>query len=567
MTEGTTTTAAASSASTPAPGSQRRKPRRKRNAGKKNEPSSQQKGGKGGSSKYGKKKSGAGGNNNNSPPPPPQIKVTIRNIQNPEKFGSVKSILEGIVSKFVESCVELKANNQYAIELDRTAVRHLITEEEKVEERREKMVQEKAQLEEAKDSNDENGDKMDVDDGKDENEEVKGEETGEDTSTSGRKEAPDNDNKLDVIISPKLESNLPTIVARPLYVVPPRKTKRRGERGGTAYVLLIGPKIEKAKPILPSNATDNADENDKLVHSAANHVEQQDSSESKIVKDEENDNDKTATTDALEQQDSSDSKIVKDEENDNAKTATTAAVDSSNESKPTPGNDAAPEKVINYPQELAKGRLLLSKAIKGLIELATEDTKNREFAFSDCIVEQSMNGKTWKLFQNSNSRPDRREGTIENTAGFKDWLEATAKQKEELKARPKPVPGGGVTSTATTTNGDEMEDDGQPVSSLVQHLRAKRLDAKRKKSQKKKKKEENNKGGKSKGEKGQSENEKRKKRNEKNRKNKAGDGASAAAAAKKAKRKKKERARKKEKAMAAAAATTGSKAPTALLKP
>ena len=86
MTEGTTTTAAASSASTPAPGSQRRKPRRKRNAGKKNEPSSQQKGGKGGSSKYGKKKSGAGGNNNNSPPPPPQIKITIRNIQNPEKF-------------------------------------------------------------------------------------------------------------------------------------------------------------------------------------------------------------------------------------------------------------------------------------------------------------------------------------------------------------------------------------------------------------------------------------------------------------------------------------------------
>merc|ERR1712008_513572 len=121
--------------------------RRKRNVGKKNESSTQQKGGKGGASKSGGKKSTLGGNNNNSnnPPPPPQIKITIRNIQNSEKFGTVKLVLEELVSKLIDSCVEKKSNNQYAIELDRTAVRHLITEEEKIEERRKLVEREKAE--------------------------------------------------------------------------------------------------------------------------------------------------------------------------------------------------------------------------------------------------------------------------------------------------------------------------------------------------------------------------------------------------------------------------------------
>jgi hypothetical protein len=576
MTEGTVTatvapTPALASENSQAPGSQRRKPRRKRNAGKKNDSSSQQKGGKGGASKSGSKRSTSGGNSNNSsnPPPPPQIKITIRNIQNSENFGSVKSVLEGLVSKLMDSCVEKKANNQYAIELDQTAVRHLITEEEKIEQRRELMAREKARLEEEKkarleeeklneakelknkseddgnnpteDLNDDGDEKGKIEEAKEE-EEKQGEE-----ATNEKKDLLNN--KLDVILAPKIASNLPTIIARPLYVVPPRKTSRRGERGGTAYVLLIGPKIERKKPTTTSNAS--------------------------------------STTNLSEQQDSTVAETVADDESGSVTAPATDGINSTASSKPTPDTTAAPEKCINYPQELAKGRLLLSNTINSLIELAAADSKAQEFAFSGCIVEQSLNGKTWKIFPSNNSRPDRREGTIEGTADYKEWLETKAKQKEELKARPKPVPGGGISTTttaSTTTSGVEIEEDGQAVSSLVQHIRAKMQEAKRKKSQKKKKKEDgNNKVGKlnssrsssNKGEAatGQSENEKKKKRNEKkNRKISSGTGAASgkksdAAVAKKAKRKKKERAKKKEKAKAAGGVTAGSKAPTSLLKP
>lgn len=511
MTEGPTPAAAE-----PAPtasASQRRKPRRKRNVGKKNDPpsgSNQQKKTKG---------SGKKSNNNSGPPPPPQIKIIIRNIQNAEKFGTVKSVLEGLVAKLIETCVEQKANNQYHIELDRAAFRHLITEEEKIEERRQLLIREKAQREkEAKEEGKEN----DEADGSaaEQDQDVEMEDAKEEETAAATDEEKTDDNKLDVILAPKTESSLPTLTARPSYVVPPRKTRRRGERGGIAYVLLIGPKIEKKKAP-PADPTSTSEE----------------------------------PTDVTKPEDSMEEEKSPEGESEDATTT---------DSKKAP-EAPAPEKVINYPQELAKGRLLLSNAIKALIELVKEDSKSQEFDFSGCIVEQSMNGKTWKVFPNSNnSRPDRREGTIEGTADFKEWLQKTANQKEELKARPKPAPGGGMAATSNALGSDEVEEDGQIVSSLVQHLRAKKLESKRKKSQKKKKKDENNKASKQKGE---AATEKKKRNEKKNRKNNnAANGKktdAAAAAAKKAKRKKKERAKKAK----ATATAGGAKAPTALLKP
>ena len=295
-------------------------------------------------------------------------------------------------------------------------------------------------------------------------------------------------------------------------------------------MLLIGPKIKK-KELPPAAAAATT-----VGEDSANETKQEDSMEKE----------KTADGESGD--------------------TTPPATKETSETPPPP-----PEKVINYPQELAKGRLLLSNAIKALIELVKEDSKSQEFAFSGCIVEHSMNGKTWKFFPNSNSRPDRREGTIEGTADFKDWLQKTANQKEELKARPKPVPGGGMPATANVISSDEVEEDGQIVSSLVQHLRAKKLESKRKKSQKKKKKDENNKA--KKGD-AATENDKKKKRNaKKNGKNNNSNGGSTAngkktdAAAAKAKRKKKERAKKNKEKAKAKATAGGVKPPTALLKP
>lgn len=537
MAEGTTTTSASASSS-------RRKTRRKRNGGKKNETSAQQKGGKGGSAKSGNKKSGSGGsnNNNNSPPPPPQIKITIRNIQNSDKFGSVKLVLEELVSKLIDSCVEKKANNQYTIELDRTAVRHLITEEEKIEEYRMEFLRGREnQRPETVEGGDCDPDEDDEKEKTEENKEETHNEEGANGSTvvDGKEGVSEKRNcdKLDVILAPKMVSSLPTILARPLYVVPPRKTRRRGERGGTACVLLIGPKIEQKKVVTAMKG--NVKENRQ--------------------------SDSPSEPQSEDQKKQSDAATVMDDESGSIAADQQAAECGGDATTATKALTAAPETPISYPRELAKGRLLLSNAIKALIELAAVDSKTQEFAFSGCIVEQSMNGKTWKMFHNNNSRPDRRDGTIEGTADYKEWLENIAKQKEELKARPKPAPGGGVAAANTTTaTGDEVEEDGQILSSLVQHLRAKKEEAKRKKNQKKK--EENSKGGKTKGEGGQPENGKKKKKKQRNLKSHPQEGKKPAltpkAARKKEKRKKQVRAKKKRLAEAAKVAA----APMSVLK-
>jgi hypothetical protein len=572
MTEGTVTASVPDSA--PA-GRRKQKQRvRKRNVNNKRNESKRQGGGSKNSNKKSSTTSGNNNNNNSTVPPPPQIKITIRNIQNADKFGSVRLVLEELVAKLMDSCVEKKSNNQYAIELDRYAARCLITEEEKIIEHhlREKTKMEEAEKakveeakkkreEEGKDNGDEDNDDPATNDGDDDddddgNEEDSTKETNDEddgaheekestggtsdlSSPSEMKVDKDNDaitndnNKLDVILAPKIVSNLPTIIARPLYVVPPRKTSRRGERAGTVHVLLIGPKIEKEKP------------------AASTHI----AIEKKI---EEEKDERPASEIQLPHPITPEHESPEITEEDGG----TTVIDST--SKPVPDVVAA-VKETNYPRELAKGRLLLSNTIKSLIQLAAADSSTQEL-FSGCIVEQSMNGKTWKMFQNK-SRPDRREGTIEGTVDYKVWLETIAKQKEELKARPKPVPGGGgTTTTEGTPNDDEqLDENGKPMSSLVQHLRLKNQDAKRKKTQKKKKEEIKGKKFSKKNKEGRTEGKKNRSRADK-------DGSSnkkkdtAAIAAKKAKRKKKAAAAKSKKGGGGSKASTIIQ-PTALLKP
>jgi hypothetical protein len=573
MTEGTVTASVPDSA--PA-GRRKNKQRvRKRNVNSKRNESKRQ---GGGSKNSNKKSSTASGNNNNNNsstvPPPPQIKITIRNIQNADKFGSVRLVLEELVAKLMDSCVEKKSNNQYVIELDRYAARCLITEEDKIIEHhlREKTKMEeaeKARVEEAKKKREEeskdNGEKdntddpvtNDGDDDDDGNEDECTKETNDEdddahaekeestggtsvlSSPSEMKMDKENDaitndnNKLDVILAPKIVSNLPTIIARPLYVVPPRKTSRRGERAGTVHVLLIGPKIEK----------------EKLASSIPIAIE-------KKIEEEKDERPTPEIQLPHPVTPEHESPETTGEDGD------TSVIDST--SKPVPDVVAA-VKETNYPRELAKGRLLLSNTIKSLSQLAAADSSTQEL-FSGCIVEQSMNGKTWKMFQNK-SRPDRREGTIEGTVDYKVWLETIAKQKEELKARPKPVPGGGGTMTTEgTPNDDEkLDENGKPMSSLVQHLRLKNQDAKRKKTQKKKKEEIKGKKFSKKNKEGRTEGKKNRSRADKDgSSNKKKDAA--AIAAKKAKRKKKAAAAKSKKGGGGSKAST-IKQPTALLKP
>jgi len=555
MMDGTVTVSTPDPASTATASSSsallRRKRVRKRNVIKRNDSKRQ-----GGGFSKNKKLSSTSGNSNSTVPPPPQIKITIRNIQNAEKLGSVRSVLEELVVKLMDSCIEKKSNDQYVIELDRPAVRYLITEEEKVnhhrlrekariEEEKKKLEEEKKKQEEddnnlvASDNGDEEGCPKKANDDVDEEKEETG--VTEDSSSpceinDGSDEKKDatiyENNKLDTILAPKIMSNLPIITARPLYVVPPKKTSRRGERAGKAFVLLIGPKIQKEKPS-PSHFIT-------IEKKAEKGKEERPASEIQLPH-----------SVTLEQ------KLFEGADEDGDATVATTT----SRSAPIDAMETT-----NYPRELAKGRLLLSNVIKSLSQLAAADSKTEEL-FSGCIVEQSMNGKTWKMFQNK-SRPDRREGTIKGTVDYKEWLETIEKQKEVLKARPKPVPGGGgtTTSTASATAGgggggipkgeERLDENGQTVSSLVQHLRLEKQDAKRKKTQKKKEESRGNKFKKNK--EGRLDRKRNKSRAEKEGNTKRKKDA---VAAKKAKRKKKAAAAKKKLSKASTL-----KQPTALLK-
>jgi hypothetical protein len=380
-----------------------------------------------------------------STPPPPQLKITIRNIQNSSKFGSVKAVLQDLIQKLMDTCVEKKANNQYVIEMDRSVVRCLIEEEEKINEykAREKATQEDA----TKTGQNESDDDKAADD--DQVTQIVGDdsETGESNAHTmalegDSLEVQSKDDGLEVIVPTKLPSSLPAISARPLYVIPPRRTRRRGERAGTAYILLTAPMVED----MTMSSTDDQSVKKQADNRPPHDVVAKETLSMEITQ--------TPTSVTPQHEPSIESNVVE-------KAA------------------AATAQIVDFPRKLARGRLLLLNAVHSLSEVAGEDFKTQEF-FSGCIVEQSMNAKSWKMHT---GRPDRREGTIEATADYKKWLQTLTKQKEELKARPKPAPGGG--SPSTTTAG-ENQDNGQPVAALVQHLRAKKQDMQRKKSTKKK---------------------------------------------------------------------------------
>ncbi|KAL3939570.1 MAG: hypothetical protein SGBAC_005717, partial [Bacillariaceae sp.] len=208
-------------------------------------------------------------------------------------------------------------------------------------------------------------------------------------------------------------------------------------------------------------------------------------------------------------------------------------------SKAAADHQAAIHKALatDYSTAVAKGRLLVSRAIEFLANIASENPE--EFGVG-CRIETAMSGKTWR----HQYRPDRREGTIESTNEYKSWLNSLTKKKEELDSRPKPAPGGGAANTLVgLVDSSAEESPSQPMAAIVQHLRAKRQELKRKKTKKKKEKNEKAGGG-------------------KNINNNNNNNKKKAAPAGGAKKKKKKGGKKKQKPTAVVAPP-----PTALLKP
>lgn len=311
------------------------------------------------------------------PPQSPQIKVMFRNIGNAEFYGSAEGIA-GIIRAIVEKANErLTGSTDKKMILDDECLNKLIENDKlatqaMLEWEKRNKEQEK-RLEQAQNAEKKEGDII-----------------------TGMKELDLNDKDG-------------KIFARPLYIVAPKKTRRRGEKPGNAYVVLTTTPIEAIElpaPCVPE------------VPAAEAQTGEPQGKEGKTV-----------------------------------------------QVPPVPPK-------VDYSRQIAERQLALVRAVEVMSTIALEDIKGEQ-VWAGCQVEESRNGKSWRTPQ----RRDNREGTIEESPGFKAFTEMTAKEKEELQCRPKPAPGGGLgaLSTGLTPTGTSaIGENGKPIATLVLHLQNKR---------------------------------------------------------------------------------------------
>ncbi|GAX11486.1 hypothetical protein FisN_22Lh171 [Fistulifera solaris] len=358
----------------------------------KGKPKRRKRGGGGGGRNWERKKLGG-------PPPTPQLKVTIRNIHNADLNGTVKNVGNRILRRLVQLAGDkLNTLDRIALQWDEDGFRALAEADDAARKLREewKLMQDsEGKNTDAKETKKE-GDVADT---------IKSTHSNDDSS-----ELPsavvEGMEQLSIVNPPQHES---IIHVRALYVVPPKKTKRRGEKTGCAYLVLTAPPIAAREPDQDAASTRSGKSASDLVQ--------------------------------------------------------------------------AP---FDYSQDVAKRRLMIQRTLEALIKTAEEDAKTKQ-EFSECVVLESMNGKTWKP-RTDTVRRDRMEGTIEETADYKAFFEKSEQEKEERKARPKPAPGGGVSSVMTSTSSSN-NNGGQPIATIVLHLRKKQEEEKKRKQGKSKPKE------------------------------------------------------------------------------
>ncbi len=414
------------------------------------------------------------------PPPPPQVKLSLRQIGNPTAYGTTKAVLDGILLPLVDACNAKSSSGlplgtagssacpsnsvttatPFFLEVDNASKRHLIEQEEAVQSYIKEWKSEQSMKDDGKVENL-------ADDG------IVKSEVPENTSVAQVS------GTIDVVVAPtpRPPSNVPIITLRPLYVVPAKKTRRRGDRPGVLYVLLTAPKIEKVE--IPETVPE---------HGIPTEVAQI------IEVDSKSDPHHTIPllTEHLE-----DKKILVEPSPLQSPPSIIETPATATSAVPLPmPSTASTKKFVDYSRQVAQGRLLLQNAVDMLTHLASSiprhDSNSKgqpqpaEISGISIQVETAMSGKTWRW---QYTRADRREGTIESTADYKNWLAGLEKQQADLKARPKPTPGGGFVTANEDGGGTACSGgiaSGQPIAALVQHLRAKQEDLKRKKAKKKK---------------------------------------------------------------------------------
>jgi hypothetical protein len=220
---------------------------------------------RGGGRGRGERKTANNSNNSNvpknkGPPQSPTLKVTIRRVQNAEKFGSVAALADGLLRVLIERANErlllllASSSSCEQIYLDGNSVKREIRAERAVQAARE--VFEKEQTSESA------GGVAAASEATDRNVEEQ-EETGR-INLPGKREEEQKQADANVVVEGMERLQIDDddavpkgmISARVLYMVAPKKTRRRGEKPGRVYLILTAPPIE----VLPSPAARTSDE-------------------------------------------------------------------------------------------------------------------------------------------------------------------------------------------------------------------------------------------------------------------------------------------------------------------
>ena len=198
-----------------------------------------------------RRKRGGGGRNNRErkklgpkgPPQTPQLKVTIRNIHNAEQNGTVRSVGERILRKLIQQSSEkLSSPDRITLQLDEAGFHALAEADDAARKAREEWKQKQdpeLKVTESKEAGDEKN---------------LADEPMEDNLSNVKSAIPsavvEGMENLHISNSSMGDS---TVHVRILYVVPPKMTKRRGEKTGCAYLVLTAPPIEAREPVQPQN--------------------------------------------------------------------------------------------------------------------------------------------------------------------------------------------------------------------------------------------------------------------------------------------------------------------------
>lgn len=152
-------------------------------------------------------------------------------------------------------------------------------------------------------------------------------------------------------------------------------------------------------------------------------------------------------------------------------------VDSMKQSNALSETDITP---ADRSKAFALARIVLNQAVESLSKVCKTNDTTKEKIYSSVQVFASQSQKIWKDDAAKGKKGSRMitkyENTIEKNEDFLKFIEGRKAMEEERLNRPKPQPGGGLSTSAVIESkgtGVSLDENGQPVSAIVLHLRQK----------------------------------------------------------------------------------------------